>query len=310
MINNLINQQEPINTIGAYLKKYFGQKTIKLSLEGGFTCPNRDGSKGTGGCIFCSADGSGDFASDIDGQIKLLSDKWPNSKHLAYFQSYSNTYAPVKELRETYDSVLKNPEISGIAIATRPDCITEETYELLSEINQKTFLWVELGLQTAHDRTADLINRCYTLDVYDEAIQRLSERNIRTVVHLILGLPGETKEEMLHSVRYVCQDNIFGIKLHLLNVVRGSQMEKNYPDYVPFNSMEEYISLVVDALEIIPPEITIHRMTADAPRPILISPEWSFQKRSILNGIHRELKNRGTWQGKKAREKQPASDRF
>jgi len=295
-----INEQEPIYTIGSYLKKYFGQKTIKLSLEGGFTCPNRDGTKGTGGCIFCSADGSGDFASDIAGQIQLLSDKWPDSKHLAYFQSYTNTYAPLKELRVKYETVLNNPQISGLAIATRPDCIPDEVYDLLSEINQNTFLWVELGLQTVHNDTADLINRCYTLDVYDEAIQKLSERNIRTVVHLILGLPGETKEDMLNSVRYVCQGPIFGIKLHLLNVVKGSQMEKTYPDYVPFKDMQEYINLVVDALELIPSHITIHRMTADAPRPILISPEWSFQKRSILNGIHKELKRRHSWQGKYA----------
>jgi radical SAM protein (TIGR01212 family) len=302
MMNHIeMNNLEPINSIGSYLKKYFDQKTVKLSLEGGFTCPNRDGSKSVGGCIFCSADGSGDFASDISGQIKLLSNKWPNSKHLAYFQSYTNTYAPVEELRKKYNLVLENPDISGIAIATRPDCITEEVYELLSEINEKTFLWVELGLQTIHEDTANLINRCYPLDVYDEAIRKLSALNIRTVVHLIFGLPFETKEDMLNSVRYVCQNDIFGLKLHMLNVIKGSQMETLYPTYVPFSNMEQYINLVVDALEIIPPDITIHRMTADSPRSILISPEWSFQKRTILNGIHKELRKRGSWQGKNLR---------
>ena len=295
-----IDASNPINSIGSYLKRYFGQKTIKLSLDGGFTCPNRDGSKGYGGCIFCSADGSGDFASTIPEQIKLLSDKWPNSNHLAYFQNHTNTYAPVEELREKFYAVLDDPQISGIAIATRPDCLNDEIYELLDEINKKTFLWVELGLQTMHEKTATLINRCYELPVYDEAIKKLKELNIRTVVHLIFGLPGETKEEMLESVKYVCKDNVFGLKMHMLNVVRGSQMEKLYPDYVSFDSIEEYVNLVVDALEIIPAHITIHRMSADAPRPILISPEWSFRKRTILNGIHQELRRRKTWQGKKA----------
>ncbi len=299
-MNTIIcNADHPINSIGSYLKNYFGRKTIKLSLDGGFTCPNRDGTKGTGGCIFCSADGSGDFASDIPGQIKLLSDKWPDSNHLAYFQNHTNTYAPVSELREKYYSVLKDPNISGLAIATRPDCLSEEIYELLDEINKKTFLWVELGLQTIHEETAELINRCYPLELYEQAVKRLEKLQIRTVVHLIFGLPGESKRDMLESVKYVCRDSIFGLKMHMLNVVKGSQMEKLYPDYVSFRSIEEYVQLVVDALEIIPSEITIHRMSADAPRPILISPEWSYQKRTILNGIHKELKKRNSWQGKK-----------
>lgn len=288
----------PINSIGLYLKKYFGKKTIKLSLDGGFTCPNRDGNKGVGGCIFCSADGSGEFAGDIPGQIKLLSDKWPDSNHLAYFQNHTNTYAPVDELREKFYSVLENPEISGIAIATRPDCLSDEVCTLLDEINKKTFLWVELGLQTIHDDTSTLINRCYTLDVYDQAVEKLSQLNIKTVVHLIFGLPGETKSQMLDSVKYVCKQNIFGLKMHMLNVVKGSQMEKLYPNYVSFETIDEYVNLVVDALEIIPPSITIHRMSADAPRSILISPWWSYEKRTILNGIHKELKKRNSWQGK------------
>lgn len=299
MNDNICNTTNPINSIGSYLKNYFGQKTIKLSLDGGFTCPNRDGRKGFGGCIFCSADGSGDFASNIPDQIKLLSNKWPDSNHLGYFQNHTNTYAPVEELREKYYSVLDNPSISGLVIATRPDCLSDDIYKLLDEINKKTFLWVELGLQTMHEDTAKLINRCYPLEVYDEAIKRLKELNIRTVVHLIFGLPGESKQDMLDSVKYVCKDNVFGLKMHMLNVVKGSQMEKSYPDYVSFNSIEEYVNLVVDALEIIPPKITIHRMSADAPRPILISPTWSYKKRTILNGIHKELKNRGSWQGKK-----------
>ncbi|QIB69961.1 TIGR01212 family radical SAM protein [Aminipila butyrica] len=288
----------PINSIGQYLKNYFGKKTIKLSLDGGFTCPNRDGSKGTGGCIFCSADGSGDFASNIEDQIRLLSDKWPDSNHLAYFQNHTNTYASVAELREKYETALNHPGIAGLAIATRPDCLSEPIYELLSEINQKTFLWVELGLQTIHQQTAERINRCYSLEVYDQAVKRLTELGIRTVVHVIFGLPGESKQDMLDSIRYVCTSPIFGLKIHMLNVVKGSQMETLYPDYTSFSSIDEYVQLVADALELIPPEITIHRMSADAPRPILISPEWSYQKRTILNGIHRELRKRNSWQGK------------
>lgn len=288
-----------INKIGEYLKRHFGKKTVKLSIDGGFTCPNRDGSKGRGGCIFCSSSGSGDFASDIETQIELLSKKWTNCNYIAYFQNHTNTYAPVAELRSKFYEALANPNISGLAISTRPDCFSEEIYELLNELNQKTFLWVELGLQTIHKKTATLINRCSTLDEYDEAVKRLTALNIKVVTHLILGLPNESRDEMLTSVSYVANSPVFGMKLHMLNVVRGSQMETLYPNYIPFKTMEEYINLVVDALEIIPPHITIHRLGADAPRPTLIAPEWSYKKRSILNGIDLELKRRNSFQGKR-----------
>lgn len=289
--------QPSINMISKYLKAEFGSKTVKLSLDGGFTCPNRDGTKGSGGCIFCSADGSGDFASTIEEQIQLLSRKWPDARYLAYFQNHTNTYAPVEVLREKFYAALNHPLISGIAIATRPDCLSEEILELLSEINHKYFLWVELGLQTIHENIAELINRCYGLKTYDEAMMQLKKRNIRTVVHLILGLPGETKEDMTESVRYVCDSGAWGIKLHMLNVVRGSQMEKLMPDYCSFETIEEYVNLVCDLIEIIPPEIVIHRLSADAPRKILMTPPWSYQKRTILNGIHAELARRGSTQG-------------
>ncbi|HWQ80591.1 MAG TPA: TIGR01212 family radical SAM protein, partial [Anaerovoracaceae bacterium] len=285
------------NSIGNYLKERFGCKVIKLSLNAGFTCPNRDGTKGTGGCIFCSAEGSGDFASDIPGQIRLLSKKWPSGKYIAYFQSHTNTYAPVDTLREKYCQALEYPDMVGIAIATRPDCLSQEVLELLSDLNQKTFLWVELGLQTTHEETALLINRCYPLSVFDQAMDELSKRGIRTVVHLILGLPGENRDDMLASVRYLCGKDIFGIKLHLLNVLKDTKLAEFYPDRIHIPTKEEYISLVVDALEIIPPHITIHRVTADAPRHLLIAPEWSYEKRSILNGIQKELKRRNSRQG-------------
>ncbi len=287
-------------SVSTYLKDNFGEKTIKLAIDGGFTCPNRDGTKGTGGCIFCSDSGSGEFASDIEDQIRLFSDKWPRAKYLAYFQNHTNTYAPVSELREKYYTILANPKIEGLVIGTRPDCLSEEVLDLLSEINYTHFLWVELGLQTIHNETAHLINRCYDLSVFDDAMRRLSARGIKAVVHLILGLPGESREQILDSVRYVASlPELFGMKLHLLNIVKGSQMEFTYPDYQPFASIEEYVNLVVDCLEIIPPEVTIHRLTGDAPRSILINPPWSFNKRTILNGINDRLNLLDSWQGKR-----------
>lgn len=289
------------HSISTWLKRKFGSKTIKLAIDGGFTCPNRDGSKGIGGCIFCSDTGSGEFASDIDSQIELLSEKWPDAGYLAYFQNHTNTYAPVDELRSKYYAVLRNPGIKGLVIGTRPDCLSDEIIELLSEINKTHFLWVELGLQTIHDETACLINRCYDLAVFDQAMARLCAVGIKTVVHLILGLPGESRQMMLDSVRYIASINqLFGMKLHLLNIVKGSQMEFLYPDYQPFGSIEEYVSLVVECLELIPPDVTIHRLTGDAPRPILINPPWSFNKRTILNSINDRLNLLDTWQGKKA----------
>ena len=307
-----------INNIGWWMKQHFGTKVVKLALDGGFTCPNRDGTCGTGGCIFCSSAGSGELASAITRsdaaavssaireQIELRKEKWPDVTHfIAYFQNHTNTYAPVKDLREKFESALEQPGIEGLAIATRPDCLPDDVIDLLSELNEKTFLWVELGLQTIH---GDNINRGYALPVYDEAVRKLAERNIRVVTHLILGLPGETKADMTESVRYICRPircnpgnssskYIFGLKLHLLNVVKGAPMEKLCPGYTPFGSPEEYIGLVCDLLEIIPPDITIHRLTGDVPRKLLIAPEWSYKKRTILNGIARELRMRGSHQG-------------
>ena len=289
------------HSINTWLKRTFGEKTIKLAIDGGFTCPNRDGSKGVGGCIFCSDSGSGEFASDIDDQIRLLSDKWPHARYLGYFQNHTNTYAPVSELAAKYNEVLKNPKIEGLVIGTRPDCLSEEVLDLLSEINKTQLIVVELGLQTIHEDSTNQINRCYDLSVFDQAMVQLSARGIKTVVHLILGLPGESHDDMLDSVRYVSSiPGLFGMKLHLLNIVKGSQMEYLYPDYQPFASIEEYVNLVVECLEIIPPEVTIHRLTGDAPRSILINPPWSFNKRTILNGIDDRMHLLDTWQGKYA----------
>jgi radical SAM protein (TIGR01212 family) len=283
-----------------WLKNEFGKKTIKLAIDGGFTCPNRDGTKGYGGCTFCSDTGSGEFASSIDEQIRLLSDKWPDAKYLAYFQNYTNTYAPVEVLRKKYYNILSNPKIEGLVIGTRPDCLSKEVLDLLEEIAENHFIWVELGLQTIHQSTADDFNRCYDLSVFDEAASQLNKRKIKYVVHLILGLPGESQDMMMESVRYVSQKaGIFGMKLHLLNIVKGSAMAVTHADYIPFDSIDSYVDLLVRCLEIIPPNVTIHRLTGDAPRSILISPPWSFNKRTILNRINEQLHLRDTWQGKK-----------
>ncbi|WP_027398244.1 TIGR01212 family radical SAM protein [Anaerovorax odorimutans] len=297
MSNIFVNSY--FNSIGNYLKEKFGCKIIKLSLDGGFTCPNRDGTKGIDGCIFCSSEGSGDFASNIPDQIKLLSKKWPSGKYIAYFQSHTNTYAPIEILREKYYEALSYPNVIGIAIATRPDCLSDEVLCLLDEINKKNFLWVELGLQTMHEETANLINRCYPLSTFDKAIENLSRLNIKTVVHLIFGLPGEDKKQMLESLKYVCDKNIFGIKIHLMNVLKNTKLVEFYPDKIHIPTKKEYINLVVDALEIVPQNITIHRITADAPRHLLIAPEWSYEKRTILNGVNKEFKERQSYQGKR-----------
>lgn len=288
---------ERMNTISAWLRQRFGRKMIKLALDGGFTCPNRDGTRGTGGCLFCSSTGSGEFSSDISGQIDLLSAKWPRAGYLGYFQNHTNTYAPVEELRRKFGAVLAEPRVQGLVIATRPDCLPDDVVDYLAELNRTHFIWVELGLQTIHARTARRINRCYELEEYDAAMKRLRRRNIHVVTHLILGLPGEDREDMTESLGHVIRMGTWGVKLHMLNVMKGTRLAEEYPEYQPFSSIEEYIDLVCDLVEQIPPEVTIHRLTADSPRPLLIAPAWSFEKRTILNGINAELVRRGTCQG-------------
>ncbi len=289
--------EDIINSLSSYLKKEFGEKTIKLAIDGGFTCPNRDGSKGNGGCAFCSADGSGDFASDIDTQIELLKGKWKNAKYLAYFQNHTNTYAPLEVLRDKYYSMLQNPLISGIVIGTRPDCIDKSIAELLSEIQSSHFIWVELGLQSIHAKTQKEMNLCYDTEDYANATRILTEYNIKFATHVILGLPGETVDDMKETVQFVCEQGSWGIKLHMLNVVRGSGLEKTHSKYNSFSDIQSYVELVCDLLETIPPEIVIHRLTADAPRKTLITPPWSFNKRTILNSIYHEMKRRNSVQG-------------
>lgn len=279
-----------IYTVSDYLKTRFGSKVVKLSLDGGFTCPNRDGSKGKGGCIFCSEGGSGELAGSIEDQIELLSTKWPNvDKFIAYFQSHSSTYAPVEKLERLYYEALSHEGICGIAIATRPDCLDSDVLNLLKKLNKRTHLWIELGLQTIHDETSDFINRCYPLSTYADAVNSLNSLDIRFVTHLILGLPSESKAMMFDSLDYVCKDRPFGIKLHLMNLIKNSPLYRIMPEYCSFQSIDEYVNLVVSMLRKIPADITIHRLTGDVPRKYLKSPEWSYKKRTILNSINKKL---------------------
>jgi len=296
------------NSLNYELKKTFGEKTIKLSLDGGFTCPNRDGTISNKGCIFCSEKGSGDFTSDrtksITEQIKeqkeVMSKKWISNTYIAYFQNYTNTYDTVENLRIKFYEALSCPNIKGLAIATRPDCISKEIAELLNEINSKTFLWIELGLQTINEDTSILIRRGYKLHEFDKAINLLNEYNIKVVAHLIIGLPNETKEQMLDSAKYISNMNLWGIKIHMLHVLRNTDLEKYYNEnYLKILSQTEYINIICDILELLNPNIVIHRLTGDGKKSDLIEPLWSLNKLKVLSDIDRELKNRQSFQGSK-----------
>lgn len=289
------------------MKKVFGEKAIKLSINGGFTCPNRDGTINTKGCIFCSEKGSGDFAGNVNNsvniqlneQVKLLSNKWKSSTYIAYFQSFSNTYDTVDNLKKKYFEALSVENIKGLAIATRPDCINEDIVKLLSEINEQTYLWVELGLQTIHEKTANFIRRGYDLSVFNKTVELLKKHNIRVVVHLILGLPGESHDDVLKSVSYVGDKHVWGVKLHLLHVLKNTDLADYYLNKgFHIYTKDEYIKLVCDCLEILPPDVVIHRVTGDGKRSELITPEWSLHKLKVLSGIDTELRQRNSWQGK------------
>ena len=288
------------------MKEIFGSKMIKLSLDGGFTCPNRDGTLASRGCIFCGEEGAGEFTASralnikeqIESQKELLSNKWKTDKYIAYFQNFTNTYSSCEDLRYKYNLAISQEGVEGLAIATRPDCLSGDVLNLLDELNQKTFLWIELGLQTIHGKTAKFIRRGYDLELYDRAVKELTKRNIKVVTHLILGFPGESKQEILDSVKYVASTNTWGIKLHLLYIQKGTDLYEYYRKS-PFEilSMEEYISLVADSIEYLPPEMVIHRLTGDGKRSLLVEPQWSLNKRKVLSGIEQELKKRGTHQG-------------
>jgi len=296
------------HTLNYELKKTFGQKVAKLSLDGGFTCPNRDGTLGSRGCIFCGEEGSGEFAGSrclsikdqIDQQKKLLSQKWDTDKYIAYFQNFTNTYSTYEDLKSKYYEALSQEGIVGLAIATRPDCLPDDVLSLLEELNHKTYLWVELGLQTIHEKTAKFIRRGYPLEIYDKAVEELRKRNIRVVTHLIFGLPNETKEDIIESVKYVANKETWGVKFHLLYIQKDTDLYYYYlKNPFPLLSRDEYISLVVDALEHIPPNMVVHRLTGDGKKELLYEPRWSLDKLRVLSGIDKELKMRNSYQGKK-----------
>lgn len=291
-------------TVNEYCKKQFGEKLYKISLNGGMSCPNRDGKLGVRGCIFCSAGGSGDFAPDrsipLDEQIedakRRVSSKYKGTHYIAYFQAYTNTYAPVEKLRVLFMPVIKREDIAVLSIATRPDCLSDEVLDLLRELNDIKPVWVELGLQTIHEKTADYIRRGYSLPVYDKAIRDLEAIGIHTITHLILGLPGETKEDMLQSVRYVSDCGSQGIKLQLLHVLKGTDLASDYEKGL-FRTLlfDEYIDLLADCVRLLPKDMIVHRLTGDGPKNLLIAPMWSADKKRVMNAIHQRLKKEGLY---------------
>lgn len=284
-------------SLNTYLKERFGCKVYKLALDGGFTCPNRDGKIDTRGCIFCSKGGSGDFAGDrnksitqqIEDAKKLVSKKIKDGKYIAYFQAFTNTYAPVEELREKYFEALNCKDIVALSIATRPDCIGKDVLELLDEINKIKPVFVELGLQSIHEKTAEYIRRGYSLEVYDEAVKNLHKIGVNVVTHLIIGLPGETKEDVLKSVEYVCK-TADGIKLQLLHVIDGTDLAEEYKKgKVKTLSLEEYVDIVKSCVEIIPENVVVHRLTGDGAKKDLLAPLWSADKKNVLNRLNKSL---------------------
>ena len=296
------------HTWNYYLRQKFGEKIFKVSLNAGFTCPNVDGTLGYGGCIYCSREGSGDFAGNPNDNLRkqfdeikaMMLKKWPNAKYIGYFQAFTNTYAPLEVLKERYETVLGFEDVIGLSISTRPDCLPDDVVDYLAELNERTNLWVELGLQTIHDETSDIINRGHTYQDFLDGFKKLKDRNIKTVVHIINGLPGEDKEMMMQTAKAVADMGADGIKIHLLHIIKDTPLRDflNNGQIVPMEQ-EEYINLVCDQLEILPEEMVIHRLTGDGKRDELLAPLWSLKKWEVLNRIDDEMKKRGTFQGSK-----------
>ncbi len=295
------------HTLNWELRKIFSTKVFKIPLDAGFTCPNRDGTLSDQGCLFCSPRGSGDFAGDRSlklaqqfEQLKaVMHKKWRQGKYIAYFQAFSNTYAEAVDLRKVYELALGQQEVAGLAIATRPDCLPEEVLDLLAEFNKKTYLWVELGLQTIHAQSSRSMNLQYDYENFKQSLIKLRSREIQTVTHIILGLPGETHEMMRATGEAVAELPIQGLKIHLLHLMKNTPLAQIYEDKpFPYLTQHEYIDLVVDILEKIPPDVVIHRLTGDSPRSTLIGPEWSLHKWEVLNNIDDRLIQRNTWQGR------------
>ena len=305
------NSNKRYHTLDYFYKNKFNSKVCKISLNAGFTCPNIDGTVGRGGCIYCSKLGSGDYAGDEKDDLitqfnsikQVMTNKWPNSKFIGYFQAHTNTYAPLNVLKDKYELILNQENVIGLSIATRADSITDECLEYLSKLNKKTFLTIELGLQTIHESTSKYINRCHTLKCFEDMVKKLRERNINVVVHIINGLPYETKEMMLETVKYLNNLDIQGIKIHMLSILKDTKLallykEENFKTL----SRDEYIDIVCDELELLRPEIVIHRITGDPKISDLIEPDWLCKKVTILNDIDKEMVRRNSYQGCKIKD--------
>ena len=306
-MKDYINEQHRYYTLNYYLNKRFNSKVFKVALNGGFTCPNRDGKVSTKGCIFCSPSGSGDFAGNrndpLNIQFNSVKDiihlKWPNAKYIAYFQANTNTYGPIEKLRKIfYEAINLNPDIVALSIATRPDCLDKEVLELLDEINKTIPVWVELGLQTIHEETATFINRGYKLNVFEEAVKNLRKINIEVIVHIINGLPYETKDMMLDTVKYLNNFDIQGIKIHSLFILKNTPLGDLYTKE-KFNilSLEEYVDITTEQLALLDKDIVIHRINGDAPKNDLIEPTWSIKKLVVMNEIDKMMKQKNYYQG-------------
>lgn len=300
---------KPYYSLDAYCKNEFHHKCYKIALDAGMTCPNRDGTLGSKGCIFCSAGGSGDFAAkgpSIEEQLsegkQLFGDKKTGSHYIAYFQAYSNTYAPVSYLKKVYSDALSCPDVCGISIATRPDCISRDVLILLDELKEQypdKFIWIELGLQTIHESTAEYIRRGYPLSCFEDTVLQLMKHQIPYIVHVILGLPGETATQMYETVQYLNKYKPFGIKLQLLHILSGTDLAKDYLDnHFKALEKEDYLDILIHCLELLSPDIIIHRVTGDGPKKLLIAPRWSLNKRDVLNSLHQKMTQQKTYQGR------------
>lgn len=294
-------------SLNTYCKQTFGEKVYRLSLNGGMTCPNRDGTLSYGGCTFCSEGGSGDFAAEyqinISAQIAeakmRIQQKTDCNKFIAYFQAYTNTYAPIEHLRRIYTEAIQEPDVVAVSIGTRCDCLSNEVIHLLAELSQIKPIWIELGLQTIHDATHQKLNTHTRIAQFDEAVTKLNQFHIPVIAHIILGLPSESKAMMLETVTHVAKMPVSGIKLQLLHILKGTAMASSYTTTpFPLFELEEYCDFIIDCLELLPPTMVIHRLTGDGPRKLLIAPLWSTDKKRVLNTIEKRLKERNTWQGK------------
>ena len=299
--------EKPYHSLDYMLRERFGEKVYKVTLNGGMSCPNRDGKIGTRGCIFSSPGGSGEFSAaaahsndaHIENQLTIMTQERPIHKYIAYFQAYTNTYAPVKYLEKIFTEAITHPKVVALSIGTRPDCLSPEIVELLSRLNRQKPVWVELGLQTIHETTAQYIRRGYPLSVFNDAVQRLRKEGIEVIVHTILGLPGESNEDILATMEYLNQMDIQGIKLQLLHVLRGTDLAADYEKGM-FQTYErdEYLSLLIECLEHLRPDIVIHRITGDGPKDLLIAPLWASRKREVLNLLHHRMKEQQSFQGR------------